>query len=111
MTNSDTDTANDRFIVPAGAHWSDVRTAARNVGRAMLRAFQAIEAANPERLQGVFGSAPWTDKGQLTATFRRVDGRTLHVRKAIRAEAPQQAIYDALGVGSPCSRLGGFRWR
>ena len=60
-----TDTANDRFIIPVGAHWSDVRTAPRNVGRALLCAFQAIEAANSERLQGVFGSAPWTDKGQL----------------------------------------------
>ena len=60
-----TDTANDRFIIPAGAHWSDTRTAPRNVGRVLLSAFQAIEAANPERLQGVFGNAPWTDKGQL----------------------------------------------
>ena len=60
-----TDTANDRFIIPAGAHWSDVRMAPRNVGRALLSAFLAIEAANPERLQGVFGNAPWTDKGQL----------------------------------------------
>ena len=60
-----TDTANDRFIIPEGAHWSDVRKAPRNVGRALLSAFQAIEAANPERLQGVFGNAPWTDKGQL----------------------------------------------
>ena len=60
-----TDTADDRFIIPAGAHWSDVRTAPRNVGRALLSAFQAIESANSERLQGVFGNAPWTDKGQL----------------------------------------------
>ena len=60
-----TDTANDRFIIPTGGHWGDVRTAPRNVGRALLRAFQAIEAANSERLQGVFGNAPWTDKGQL----------------------------------------------
>ena len=37
---------------------------------------------------------------RVTATFRRADGRTLHVRKATRAETPQQAIYDALGVGS-----------
>ena len=36
----------------------------------------------------------------MTATFRRGDGRTLHVRKVTRAEAPQQAIYDALGVDS-----------
>ena len=35
---------------------------------------------------------------RLTATFRRADGRTLHVRKATRAEPPQQAIYDALSV-------------
>ena len=37
---------------------------------------------------------------RVTATFRRGDGRTLHVRKVTRAEAPQQAIYDALGVDS-----------
>ena len=35
---------------------------------------------------------------RITATFTRADGRTLHVRKATRAEPPQQAIYDALGV-------------
>ena len=35
---------------------------------------------------------------RVTATFRRADGRTLHVRKATRAEPPQQAIYEALGI-------------
>ena len=35
---------------------------------------------------------------RITATFRRADGRTLHVRKATRAEPPQQAIYRALGI-------------
>lgn len=59
-----TDTANDRFVIPKGAHWSDVRAAPRDVGRALLSAFLAIEAANPERLQGVFGNANWTDKAQ-----------------------------------------------
>ena len=58
-------TANDRFQIPKDAHWKDVRTASRNVGRAILTAFQAIEAANPERLQGVFGNASWTDKAQM----------------------------------------------
>jgi len=42
-----------------------VRSAPKDVGRALLSAFLAIEAANPERLQGVFGNAPWTDKGQM----------------------------------------------
>lgn len=58
-------TANDRFKIPEDAHWKDVRTASRDVGRALLNAFQAIEAANPERLRGVFGNAPWTDKAQM----------------------------------------------
>ena len=35
---------------------------------------------------------------RVTATFRRKDGRTLHVRKATRAEPHQRAIYQALGV-------------
>ena len=60
-----TATANDRFTVPEGAHWKDVRDASRDVGRALLNAYQAIEAANPQRLKGVFGSAAWTDKAQM----------------------------------------------
>ena len=35
---------------------------------------------------------------RVTATFRRKDGRTLHVRKPTRAEHRQQAIYRALGA-------------
>lgn len=58
-------TADDRFAIPDGAHWSDVRTASRDVGRALLNAFRAIEAANPKRLSGVFGNASWTDKAQM----------------------------------------------
>jgi type I restriction enzyme M protein len=58
-------TADDRFVVPEGAHWSDVRSASRDVGRALVNAFRAIEAANPKRLAGIFGNASWTDKGQM----------------------------------------------
>ena len=58
-------TADDRFVIPDGAHWSDVRTASRDVGRTLLNAFRAIEAANPKRLAGVFGNASWTDKAQM----------------------------------------------
>lgn len=60
-----TATANDRFTIPEGAHWKEVRDASRDVGRALLNAFQAVEAANPQRLQGVFGNAAWTDKDQM----------------------------------------------
>jgi len=63
--NYATATANDRFIIPKSAHWKDARDASRDVGRALLNAYQAIEAANPQRLQGVFGNAAWTDKAQM----------------------------------------------
>ncbi|MGI8502536.1 MAG: type I restriction-modification system subunit M [Hassallia sp.] len=52
------ETANDRFIIPDGAHWKDV-------GRALQDAMRKIEAANPGRLDGIFGDAPWTNKERL----------------------------------------------
>ena len=57
------------------------------------------------RLRQAEENASWTTlrrvpdgQQRVTATFRRADGATLHVRKPTRAEPPQQAIYDALGV-------------
>jgi hypothetical protein len=35
---------------------------------------------------------------RITATFRRQDGRTLHIRKATRAESEQKSIYNSLGI-------------
>ncbi len=58
-------TANDRFVIPAGAHWNDVRETPTDVGRAIRNAMRAIEAANPDRLDGIFGDAPWTNKERL----------------------------------------------
>lgn len=57
--------ANDRFIIPDGAHWKDVRVVAKDVGKAIQTAMRAIETANPGRLDGIFGDAPWTNKERL----------------------------------------------
>lgn len=57
--------ADDRVVVPAGAHWNDTRAVAKSVGRAIQDAMRAIEAANPGRLDGIFGDAPWTHKERL----------------------------------------------
>jgi len=57
--------SNDRFVIPEGAHWNDVRETPRDVGRAIQNAMRAIEAANPDRLTGIFGDAPWTNKERL----------------------------------------------
>lgn len=59
------DTANDRFVIPAGAHWNDVRATPRDVGQALREAMRAIETANPDRLDGIFGDSPWTNKERL----------------------------------------------
>ena len=68
-------------------------------------AYQLVQVIRT-RLRQTGENSSWTTlrrilEGQqrITATFRRADGRTLHVRKATRAEPPQQAIYDALGIG------------
>jgi type I restriction enzyme M protein len=58
-------TSDDRFRIPPGAHWNEMRAVPRDVGRALQNALRAIETANPERLDGIFGDAPWTNKERL----------------------------------------------
>ncbi len=57
--------ADERFIVPEEAHWNRIRAVPRDVGRAIQESMRAIEAANPGRLDGIFGDAPWTNKERL----------------------------------------------
>ena len=42
---------------------------------------------------------------RVTVTLRRADGKTVHIRKATRAEPRQQVIYDALGISDRPGRL------
>ena len=56
---------NHRFNVPKGAHWKDVRAVSENIGTAIVKAFRAIEDANFDKLQGVFGDSAWTNKNRL----------------------------------------------
>ena len=88
-------TADDRFAIPEEAHWPDVRNTSRDVGRALLNAFRAIETANPERLSGVFGNASWTDKAQMPdATLKNlIEHLSQHTLSL--AEVPE----DELGNG------------
>jgi type I restriction enzyme M protein len=57
---------NHRFQLPDGAHWTDVRGVATNVGQALQSGMRAIEKANPDKLHGVFGDAQWTNKDRLS---------------------------------------------
>ncbi|MGA3013959.1 MAG: class I SAM-dependent DNA methyltransferase [Bacteroidales bacterium] len=54
-----------RFIIPEGYHWKDVRQVTVNVGNALQTAFREIEKSNPDKLYGIFGDAPWTNKEKL----------------------------------------------
>jgi type I restriction enzyme M protein len=56
---------NHRFQIPEGAHWNDVRQTPKNVGAAIQKAMHAIETANPDLLDGIFGDAPWTNRERL----------------------------------------------
>jgi len=53
------------FMIPEGYHWNDVRTKSENIGKALVEAFKAIENANSEKLEGIFGDAAWTNKNRL----------------------------------------------
>src|SRR5690606_39225097 len=57
---------NHRFVIPEGAHWSDVRETTTNVGMAIQLAMRGIEKANPDTLEGIFGDASWTNKNRLS---------------------------------------------
>ncbi len=56
---------NHRFQIPEGAYWNDVRQASKNVGAAIQKAMRAIETANPDLLDGIFGDATWTNRERL----------------------------------------------
>ncbi|MDD5489296.1 MAG: class I SAM-dependent DNA methyltransferase [Candidatus Moranbacteria bacterium] len=55
-----------RFSIPEGCHWNDVRATTGNVGAKLQYAFREIEKANQDKLYGIFGDAPWTNKDKLT---------------------------------------------
>jgi type I restriction enzyme M protein len=57
---------NHRFLIPAEAHWKEVRQVSKNVGQSLQSSMRAIETANPEKLYGIFGDAQWTNKDRLS---------------------------------------------
>ena len=54
-----------QFSIPDGALWSHVTTRTSNIGAGITTAMGQIEKANPDRLAGIFGDAPWGNKDRL----------------------------------------------
>ena len=113
-------TADDRFAIPDGAHWSDVRGAARDVGRVLRNAFRALETANPERLAGVFGAAPWTEEAAMrraliertSSTACSASGRTCSTtRRWRRASSSAAPASRRSAAARCCSSTRCAKWR
>ena len=78
------------------------RTLTRRTGGQDYHSHRLVHS---ERGDEPIRSASWTTlrrilggRQRVTAMFKRADRRTVHVRKATRAEPKQQAILDALGI-------------
>ena len=87
-----------RFQIPAGAHWSDVRAQAQDVGSALGQAMRGIERANEGLLSGIFGDVGWTNKERLPdETLRNLvehfSGLTLSITNVPEDELGQAYEY------------------
>jgi len=67
-------------------------------------AYQCVQVLRV-KLKAAGITASWTSlrktlslQRRVTASLRRKDGRTVHVRKSTAAEPPLIAIYQALGI-------------
>lgn len=56
---------NHRFSIPENAHWKKVREASVDIGKLLIKSFRDIAKANKDKLTGIFGDAPWTNKERL----------------------------------------------
>lgn len=86
---------NHRFQIPEKAHWKNIRTKVKDIGKAIQNALRTIEKANIDTLYGVFGDAQWTNKDRLPDRMLReliehFSSQTLSVKNC-----PE----DELGVG------------
>ena len=84
-----------KFLIPDGCHWEDLRRAAENHGVLIQNITQQIEQANPERLAGIFGNAPWADPNRMPPDRleRLIDHFNRHVI------SPTRIPNDMLGDG------------
>jgi len=57
-----------RFVVPADAHWSQLRKVSENVGVELQHMLDKLQAANPERLASIFGDVAWGNKERIPET-------------------------------------------
>lgn len=57
-----------RFVVPADAHWSELRKVSENVGVELQKMLDKLQAANPNKLASIFGDVAWGNKERIPET-------------------------------------------
>jgi len=57
---------NQRFQIPDGCHWEDVRKKTVDVGAYLQKSLNGIEKASFEMLHDVFDDAQWTNKRRMS---------------------------------------------
>jgi type I restriction enzyme M protein len=84
-----------RFQVPKRYHWDHVRTMTKDVGKAIQTAMRELEKANSDKLYGIFGDAPWTNKERLPDSLlvRLMEHFSTH--KLTIANVPQDELGNA----------------
>lgn len=86
---------NHRFSIPENAHWKKIREKNEDVGKAIQNAFRLVEKANVEKLSGVFGDAPWTNKKRLPDSLLKDLIEHFSSKTLSMTDCPE----DELGVG------------
>ena len=84
-----------KFAIPDGCHWNDLRRAAENHGVRVQEITQRIEAANPDRLAGIFGNAAWADPDRMPP--ERLVRLIEHFNRYVIS--PSRVPNDMLGAG------------
>jgi type I restriction enzyme M protein len=89
---------NHRFQMPDGAHWTDLRQIATDIGTTLQAAMRSVETANPKLLFGIFGDAQWTNKERLpdellTDLIEHVSSATLSLENMPEDEFGQSYEY------------------
>lgn len=83
-----------RFVINRGCHWKDLRGAAENHGVLVQQITRQVEDANPEKLGGIFGSAPWADHQRMPP--ERLRELIEHLSR--HTIAPSRVSHDMLGA-------------